>query len=125
MRHFIHAACFAWTDALQFFLVYPISQGQYVNFAGFTLQSDLVDTAYEANAGKFRPSFEGKANNDWVGEITAEQLVQPFKNFEEDAHPILEVRHLAVCMSRFSDVSAEYTRRHALGCSHRENITRH
>ncbi|KAJ8588057.1 FAD/NAD(P)-binding domain-containing protein [Rhizopogon salebrosus TDB-379] len=73
-----------------FFLVYPISHGQYVNFAGFTLQPDLVDTAYEVGSGNPRPSFRGKANNEWVGELTAEQLVQPFKNFEKDAQPILE-----------------------------------
>jgi salicylate hydroxylase len=96
VRLFIHDVHRAGADTLQFFLVYPISDGKYVNFAGFTLQPDLVATAYEANAGNFRPSFQGKANNEWVGELTAEQLVQPFKNFEEDAQPILEVCHIAV-----------------------------
>ena len=84
------------TDALQFFLVYPISLGQYVNFAGFTLQPDLVNTAYEADADNPQRSFEGKANNEWVGELTAEQFVGPFKDFEEDAKSILEVRRIAI-----------------------------
>ncbi|OAX37334.1 FAD/NAD(P)-binding domain-containing protein [Rhizopogon vinicolor AM-OR11-026] len=73
-----------------FFLVYPISHGQYVNFAGFTLQPDLIGTAYEADAGNFRPSFKGKANNEWVGELTAEQLIRPFRGFEGDAQSILK-----------------------------------
>lgn len=73
-----------------FFLGYPISLGKYINIAGFTLQPDLVDTAYEADARIPRRSFEGKADNDWVGEITAEQFVKPFKDFEEDAKLLLE-----------------------------------
>ncbi|KAG0706587.1 hypothetical protein DFH29DRAFT_133362 [Suillus ampliporus] len=77
-----------------FFLAYPISLGKYVNFAGFTLQSDLVDTAYEADAGIPRRTFEGKVDAEWVGELTAEQFVEPFKHFEEDA------KHLLECVER-------------------------
>lgn len=73
-----------------FFLGYPISLGKYINIAGFTLQPDLVDTAYEADARLPRRSFEGKADSDWVGELTAEQFVKPFKNFEKDAQVLLE-----------------------------------
>ncbi|KAG1737807.1 hypothetical protein EDB19DRAFT_1895769 [Suillus lakei] len=73
-----------------FFLVYPISLGQNINFVGFTLQPDLVDTAYEADVRIPRQSFPGKANNEWIGELTAEQLVEPFKDFEEDAKLLLE-----------------------------------
>ncbi|KAG1778822.1 hypothetical protein EV702DRAFT_1186477 [Suillus placidus] len=73
-----------------FFLAYPISLGQYINIAGFTLQSDLVGTTYEADARIPRRSFEGKANSEWVGELTAEQFVEPFKDFEEDAKLLLE-----------------------------------
>ncbi|KAG1720677.1 salicylate hydroxylase [Suillus lakei] len=73
-----------------YFAAYPISHGQYVNFAGFTLERDLVDTAYQADAGIPRPSFKGKTDNEWVGELTAEQFVEPFKDFEEDAQHVLE-----------------------------------
>jgi len=78
-------------NILQYFLAYPIALGKYVNFAGFAIQRDLVATAYETEAGSPRPSFEGRANNEWVGELTAEQFVEPFKDFEEDAQAILEV----------------------------------
>ncbi|KAG2128278.1 FAD/NAD(P)-binding domain-containing protein [Suillus clintonianus] len=87
LNHDIHCAE---ADALQFFLVYTISRGKYINFAGFTLQPDLVDTAYEADARIPRRSFQGKANHEWVGELTAEQFVEPFKDFEEDAKVLLE-----------------------------------
>jgi salicylate hydroxylase len=70
--------------------------GKYINFAGFTLRRDLLETAYEADAGTLRPSFEGNANNEWVGELTAEQFVEPFKNFEEDAQAILKVCRIAI-----------------------------
>ncbi|KAG1753444.1 hypothetical protein EDB19DRAFT_2035323 [Suillus lakei] len=73
-----------------YFLAYPISLGQYVNFAGFTLERDLVDTAYKADTGIPRPSFKGKTDNEWVGELTAEQFVEPFKDLEEDAQHLLE-----------------------------------
>jgi salicylate hydroxylase len=73
-----------------FFLAYSISLGKYINLAGFTLQPDLVNTAYEADARIPRRSFEGKANSDWVGEITAEQFVAPFKDFEEEAKLLLK-----------------------------------
>lgn len=80
----------------QYFLGYPVGLGKYVNFAGFTLQRDLVETAYEADAGTPRPSFEGKVNNEWVDELTAEEFVEPFKDFEEDAQAILEVSRIAI-----------------------------
>ncbi|OAX37336.1 FAD/NAD(P)-binding domain-containing protein [Rhizopogon vinicolor AM-OR11-026] len=73
-----------------YFLAYPIALGKYINFAGFTLQRDLVETVYEADGGTSRPSFKGKANNGWVSELTAEQFVEPFKDLEEDAQCILE-----------------------------------
>ncbi|KAG2159502.1 FAD/NAD(P)-binding domain-containing protein [Suillus bovinus] len=73
-----------------FFLGYPISLGKYINIAGFTLQPDLVSTAYEADPRISRRSFQGKANNEWVGELTAEQFVEPFEDFEEDAKLLLE-----------------------------------
>ncbi|KAG2076203.1 salicylate hydroxylase [Suillus decipiens] len=73
-----------------FFLGYSISLGKYINLAGFTLQPDLVGTAYEADARIPRRSFEGKANSEWVGELTAEQFVEPFKNFEKDAKHLLD-----------------------------------
>jgi hypothetical protein len=96
VRYSIHDVHCARTDELQFFLVYPISHRQYVNFAGFTLQPDLVATAYEVDSRNPRPSFKGKTNNEWVSELTAEQLVQPFKNFEKDAQSILMVCHIMV-----------------------------
>ncbi|KAG1900266.1 salicylate hydroxylase [Suillus fuscotomentosus] len=73
-----------------FFLAYSISLGKYINFAGFTLQPDLVNTAYEADPRMPRRSFQGRADSDWVGELTAEQFVEPFKDFEEDAKQILK-----------------------------------
>ncbi|KAG2120320.1 hypothetical protein BD769DRAFT_1480136 [Suillus cothurnatus] len=73
-----------------FFLAYSVSLGKYINVAGFTLQRDLVGTAYEADPRIPRRSFEGKANSEWVGELTAEQFVEPFKNFEEEAKLLLE-----------------------------------
>ncbi|KAG0699388.1 hypothetical protein DFH29DRAFT_48317 [Suillus ampliporus] len=75
-------------------VVYPISLGRYVNFAGFTLQPDLVNTAYEADPRIPRRTFGGKANNEWVGELTREQFVEPFKHFEADA------KHLLDCVER-------------------------
>ncbi|KAG1732596.1 hypothetical protein EDB19DRAFT_2003626 [Suillus lakei] len=45
---------------------------------------------YQADAGIPRPSFKGKTDNEWVGELTAEQFVEPFKDFEEDAQHVLE-----------------------------------
>ncbi|KAG1717600.1 hypothetical protein EDD22DRAFT_964616 [Suillus occidentalis] len=81
-----------------FFLGYPISLGKYINIAGFTLQPDLVNTAYEADARIPRRSFEGKADSDWVGELTAEQFVKPFKNFEKEAQVLLEKKaHFGPC----------------------------
>ncbi|OJA17894.1 hypothetical protein AZE42_08682 [Rhizopogon vesiculosus] len=73
-----------------YFLTYPISRGKYVNCVGYTLQRDLLETIYEADGGTPRPSFEGKTNNEWVGELTAEQFVEPFKDLEEDAQRIFE-----------------------------------
>jgi salicylate hydroxylase len=73
-----------------YFLAYPISRGQYVNFAGFTLDRDLVDSAYKADTDVPRPSFKGKTNDDWVSELTAQQFIEPFKDFEEDAQHILQ-----------------------------------
>ncbi|KAJ8588868.1 hypothetical protein M405DRAFT_819009 [Rhizopogon salebrosus TDB-379] len=46
--------------------------------------------AYETDARNPQTPFEGKANNEWVSELTTKQLVKPFKNFEEDARSILE-----------------------------------
>ncbi|KAG1886734.1 hypothetical protein F4604DRAFT_1284843 [Suillus subluteus] len=73
-----------------FFLAYTVSLGKYINIAGFTLQPDLVDTVYEADARIPRRPFEGKANSEWVGELTAKQFVEPFKGFEEEARLLLE-----------------------------------
>lgn len=73
-----------------YFLAYPISLGQYVNFAGFTLDRDLAGSAYEADTDIPRPSFKGKTNDEWVSELTAQQFIEPFKDFEEDAQHILE-----------------------------------
>ncbi|KAG2031056.1 FAD/NAD(P)-binding domain-containing protein [Suillus americanus] len=73
-----------------YFLTYPISLGQYVNISGFTLERDLVESAYEADTDIPRPSFKGKTNDEWVSELTAQQFTEPFKDFEEDAQHILE-----------------------------------
>jgi salicylate hydroxylase len=73
-----------------YFLAYPISLGQYVNFAGFTLDRDLVDSAYKADTDVPRPSFKGKTDDEWVSELTAQQFIEPFKDFEEDAQHILQ-----------------------------------
>lgn len=73
-----------------YFLAYPISLGQYVNFAGFALERDLVDSAYKADTEIPRPSFKGKTNDEWVSELTAQQFVEPFKDLEEDAQHVLE-----------------------------------
>ncbi|KAG2353996.1 FAD/NAD(P)-binding domain-containing protein [Suillus spraguei] len=73
-----------------YFLAYPISHGQYVNFAGFTLERDLVDSAYKPDTEIPRPSFKGKTNDEWVSELTAQKFVEPFKDLEEDAQHLLE-----------------------------------
>ncbi|KAG1878042.1 FAD/NAD(P)-binding domain-containing protein [Suillus subalutaceus] len=73
-----------------YLVTYPISLGKYVNFSGFTLERDLVDLAYEADTDIPRPSFKGKTNDEWVSELTAQQFIEPFKDFEEDAQHILE-----------------------------------
>ncbi|KAG1818991.1 salicylate hydroxylase [Suillus subaureus] len=53
-----------------FFLGYTVSLGKYINIAGFTLQPDLVDTVYEADARI--------------------PLRRAFQDFEEDAKLLLE-----------------------------------
>ncbi|KAF9225008.1 FAD/NAD(P)-binding domain-containing protein [Gyrodon lividus] len=68
-----------------FVLVYPISKGRYINFAGFTLCADLVSTAYQADTSA-RRRFEGQ----WVGELTKEELRKPFEGFEHDVKSLLE-----------------------------------
>ncbi|KAG2157158.1 hypothetical protein DEU56DRAFT_905826 [Suillus clintonianus] len=64
--------------------------GQHINFAGFTLQRDLVVTAYEGDAEIPRQSFNRKIGNEWVSELAAEQFVEPFKDLEEDTKHLLE-----------------------------------
>ncbi|KAH7883088.1 FAD/NAD(P)-binding domain-containing protein [Phlebopus sp. FC_14] len=66
-------------------LVYPISSGKFINFAGFTLRTDLVKTAYEQCASERTP-FVGK----WVDEVSAKELIEPFENFEDDVRPLLQ-----------------------------------
>ncbi|KAG2113863.1 uncharacterized protein F5147DRAFT_770510 [Suillus discolor] len=61
-----------------------------VNFAGFTLERDVVDLAYKADTEIPRASFKGKTNDEWVSEFTAQQFVEPFKDLEEDAQHRLE-----------------------------------
>ncbi|KIJ64716.1 hypothetical protein HYDPIDRAFT_175280 [Hydnomerulius pinastri MD-312] len=68
-----------------FILAYPISQGRYINFAGFILCADLVSTAYQEDTSHRRP-FEGQ----WVGELTAKEFTDPFEGFEEDVKLLLE-----------------------------------
>jgi salicylate hydroxylase len=80
---------------LQFLLAFSVALGRYINFLGYTLQPYLVAMAYETDARNPQTPFEGKASNEWVSELTAGQLVEPFKNFEEDARSILEVCHTA------------------------------
>ncbi|KAG2353995.1 hypothetical protein BDR07DRAFT_1431117 [Suillus spraguei] len=79
-----------------YFLAYPISLGQYVNFLGFTLKRDLVDSAYKPDTEIPRPSFKGKTNDEWVSELTAQEFVEPFKDLEEDAQHLLKVFHSSV-----------------------------
>ncbi|KIJ16517.1 hypothetical protein PAXINDRAFT_98958 [Paxillus involutus ATCC 200175] len=66
-------------------IVYPISEGRYVNFAGFTICADLVRTLYEADTSG-RRRFKGP----WVGELTKEELCKPFEGFEDEVKPLLE-----------------------------------
>ena len=71
---------------LQFLVVYPISQGKFVNFAGYTLDEDLVRTSYQADTSG-RRGFEGP----WVRELSKEEFCKPFEGLEKDTWPILEV----------------------------------
>ncbi|KAH7926925.1 salicylate hydroxylase [Leucogyrophana mollusca] len=73
-------------EPTQFFLVYPISLGKYINFAGFALRPELVRTAYQDDADATRPAFNGS----WVAELSAAQVAQPFEGFEEETKPLLE-----------------------------------
>ncbi|KAF8843489.1 FAD/NAD(P)-binding domain-containing protein [Paxillus ammoniavirescens] len=66
-------------------IVYPISEGRYINFAGFTICADLFRTLYEADTSG-RKRFEGP----WVGELTKEELCKPFQGFEDEVKPLLE-----------------------------------
>ena len=66
--------------------MYPISQGKFINFAGYTLDEDLVRTSYEADTSG-RREFEGP----WVQELSKEETCKPFEGLEKDTWPILEV----------------------------------
>ncbi|KAI9567641.1 hypothetical protein HD554DRAFT_2105564 [Boletus coccyginus] len=68
-----------------FFLVYPISKGKFINFAGFTLSRELVRTAYQTDTSK-RRKFDGP----WVRELPREELCKPFEGFEKDTKPLLK-----------------------------------
>ncbi|KAF8558552.1 salicylate hydroxylase [Imleria badia] len=68
-----------------FFLVYPISKGKFINFAGFTLSEELVRTCYQADTSG-RRRFEGP----WVRELSKEELCKPFEGLEKDTKPILQ-----------------------------------
>jgi len=71
---------------LQFFLVYPISKGKFINFAGFTLSRELVRTSYQTDTSR-RTKFDGP----WVRELSKEELCKPFEGLEKDTKPILKV----------------------------------
>jgi len=68
-----------------FFLVYPISKGKFINFAGFTLAEELVRTAYQADTSG-RRRFEGP----WVRELSKDEFYKPFEGFEKDTKPLLK-----------------------------------
>ena len=71
---------------LQFFIVYPISKGKVINFAGFTLSEELVRTSYQADTSG-RKRFEGP----WVRELSKQEFCKPFQGLEKDTKPLLEV----------------------------------
>ncbi|KAG2078265.1 salicylate hydroxylase [Suillus decipiens] len=73
-----------------YLLAYPVSLGQNINLVGYTFERDLVESAYKDDSEIPRPSFKWKANDEWVGELAAQQFVEPFKDLEEDAQHILE-----------------------------------
>ncbi|KAH7905241.1 FAD/NAD(P)-binding domain-containing protein, partial [Hygrophoropsis aurantiaca] len=73
-------------NAVSFFLVYPISQGKFINFAGFTVHPELMKTAHGTSSDEKREPF----NRPWVGELTAKEVAKPFEGFEDETIPLLE-----------------------------------
>jgi len=84
-----------------------------------------VDSAYKADTDVPRPSFKGKTNDDWVSELTAQQFIEPFKDFEEDAQHILQVCRLYPSYCSLLTISTVYRKGHAVGRTHREKFTIH
>jgi len=67
------------------FLAYPISNGKFINFAGFSLSEELARTCYEPDTTG-RRGFDGP----WVRELTKEEFCKPFRGLEKETEPILE-----------------------------------
>ncbi|KAF8452743.1 salicylate hydroxylase [Boletus edulis BED1] len=68
-----------------FCVVYPISKGKFINFAGFTLSEELIRTSYHADTSG-RKRFEGP----WVRELSKEEMCKPFEGLEDDTKPLLK-----------------------------------